>query len=562
MRTSRLISVLAALLSVNPLPAEEPKGKPSPPISLVTSERLRQAEKEPGNWLMYSGQYTGQRHCRLDQINDRNVHALRVKWVRQFPTQIAIETSPLVVDGVMYATLPENELVALDARTGLRYWSYKHPLPRKLAICCGKVNRGVAILGETLYMGTLDGHLLARDARSGRERWKVEVAPGATGHSITSAPLVVKDMVVTGIAGGEYGIRGFVAAYDARTGKQLWRTYTIPGKGEPDNDTWEGDSWKTGGSPAWVTGAYDPELNLIYWGVGNPGPDWNGEARKGDNLYSDCVLALDADAGRIKAYFQFTPHDVHDWDACQVPVLVDGKIGGKQRKLLLTANRNAFYYVLDRAETLPVKRARDMKGPALMKYYRGLPFAKQTWAEPLLTGDGRPIRKPNTLPSKEGTEVYPDVSGATNWWSPTYSPQTNLFYVMAFDGAGKYYIGKAEHKAGQPFLGGIGTSNSDERTPDPSYRSAVRALDPTTGTLRWEYPVHPKSTSGLLSTQGNLVFGGTAEGDFFALDARSGKELWRLDLGGRVHAAPVSYLVGGKQYVTIAAGSALFTLGL
>jgi alcohol dehydrogenase (cytochrome c) len=392
MTRSRLLAAIAALLFVTPLLAEEPKGKASPPISLVTAERLRQAEKEPGNWLMYSGQYNGQRHCRLDQINDRNVHELRVKWVRQFPTQIVIETSPLVVDGVMYATFPENELVALDAKTGLRYWSYKYPLPKKLAICCGKVNRGVAILGETLYMGTLDGHLLARDARSGRERWKVEVAPGAKGHSITSAPLVVKDMVVTGIAGGEYGIRGFLAAYDARTGKERWRTYTIPGKGEPGNDTWEGDSWKTGGSPTWVTGSYDPDLNLLYWGVGNPGPDWNGEVRLGDNLYSDCVLALDADTGRIKAYFQFTPHDVHDWDACQIPVLVDGQFDGKQRQLVLWANRNAFYYVLDRAETLSVKRARDLQGPELMKYYRGRPFAKQTWAEANLTSDGRPIR--------------------------------------------------------------------------------------------------------------------------------------------------------------------------
>jgi alcohol dehydrogenase (cytochrome c) len=555
------MSVLPARLFVKTLQAAERKDKDAPPISLVTSERLRQAEKEPGNWLMYSGQYNGQRHCRLDQINDRNVHELRVKWVRQFPTQIAIETSPLVIDGVMYATLPENELVALDAKTGLPYWTYKYPLPKRLSICCGKVNRGVAILGDTLYMGTLDGHLLARDARSGKERWKVLVAPGDKGHSITSAPLVVKDMVITGIAGGEFGIRGFLAAYDAKTGKQLWRTYSIPAKGEADNDTWEGDSWKTGGSPTWLTGAYDPELNLIYWGVGNPGPDWNGEVRLGDNLYSDCVLALDADTGKIKAYFQFTPHDVHDWDAAQIPVLVDSKIDGEQRKLMFWANRNAFYYVLDRAETVPVKRAGGLSGPDQLKYYLGLPYAKQTWAEPKLLADGRPIRKPNTMPSKEGTEVYPDLSGGTNWWSPTYSPQTNLFYVMAFDGAGKYYIGKAEYKEGKPFTGGIGTTTEYDSAPNPNYKSAVRALDPTTGKLVWEYIIRPRSTSGLLSTQGNLVFGGTAEGDFYALDARTGKELWRLDLGGRVHAAPVSYLVDGKQYVTIAAGSALFTFG-
>jgi alcohol dehydrogenase (cytochrome c) len=284
--------------------------------------------------------------------------------------------------------------------------------------------------------------------------------------------------------------------------------------------------------------------------------------RKGDNLYSDCVLALDADTGQIKAYFQFTPWDVHDWDACQIPVLVDGKIDGKQRKLICWANRNAFYYVLDREQTDPAKRAGDLKGPEKLKYYLGRPFAKQTWAEPALTAEGRPIRKPNTLPSKEGTEVYPDLGGGTNWWSPTYSPKTNLFYVMAFDGAGKYYIGKAEYKEGQAYLGGIGTTGDYDAFPNPNYKSAVRALEPTTGKLVWEYPVQPRASSGLLSTQGNLVFGGTGEGNFFALDARTGKELWRLDLGGRVHAAPVSYVVDGKQYVTIAAGSALFTFGL
>ena len=513
----------------------------------VTYERILRAEEDAGNWLTYSGQYTSQRFSRLEQINTENVHQLRVKWIRQFDISELFETTPLVVDGLMFLTLPESKVWSLDAKTGLPYWEYEHELPRKLSICCGKINRGVAILGDTLYLGTLDAQLVALDSRTGNVAWTVEVGQPGQGHSMTGAPLAVKDMVITGIAGGEYGIRGFLDAYDARTGKRLWRTHTIPGPGEKGNDTWEGDSWKVGGSPTWMTGSFDPELNLIYWGVGNPGPDWNGEVRKGDNLYSDCVLALDADTGKIKWHFQFTPHDVHDWDACQVPVLIDADYQGTPRKLLLWGNRNAFYYVLDRESG---------------EYLQGRAFAKQTWAKEL-DRTGRPIRVPGMMPSKEGTLVFPDISGAANWWSPTYSPQTHLFYLMAFDGAATYYLGEEPvHRPGTPFTGGIGTFHDFDDFLNPDYVSAVRALDPTTGERVWEYRVQPKSMSGLVSTAGDLVFGGTAKGNFFALDARSGKELWRLDLGGRIHAAPMTYMVDGKQYVSIAAGSALFTFGL
>jgi alcohol dehydrogenase (cytochrome c) len=248
------------------------------------------------------------------------VAQLKVKWIKQFPISELFESSPLVIDGVMFVTLPESKLVALDARTGLKYWEYAYDLPTQLALCCGKINRGVAALGETLYMGTLDAHLVAIDLKSGNEKWRKRVGDGSDGYSITGAPLVVKDMVITGVGGGEYGIRGFIDAYDARTGEHRWRRYTIPGPGEPGHETWEGDSWKIGGSPSWMTGSYDPQLDLVYWGVGNPGPDWNGKVREGDNLYSDCVLALDPNTGEIKWHFQFTPHDVHDWDACQIPI--------------------------------------------------------------------------------------------------------------------------------------------------------------------------------------------------------------------------------------------------
>ena len=512
----------------------------------VTYERLVNAAQEPQNWLMYSGQYNGQRFSRLKQLDDGNVENLKVKWVRQFRSFEKFETSPLVVDGMMYGTLPRNEVFALDAKTGIQYWKYRHPLPEKLAVCCGQVNRGLAMLGDTLYMGTLDARLVALDAKSGRVLWNVKVADSETGFAITSAPLVVKDMVITGVAGGEFGIRGFVDAYDAQTGERRWRTHTIPGLDEPGNDTWEGDSWKTGGSPTWLTGAFDPELNLLYWGTGNPGPDWNGEVRAGDNLYSDCVLALDVDSGKLQWHFQFTPHDVHDWDACQIPVLINAEVDSQPRKLLIWCNRNAFYYVLDResGEFLLAKE-----------------YAKQTWAE-YIDDEGRPKRLPNTLPSKEGTLVYPDLHGATNWYSPSYSPQTRLHYVVAFDGAGEYFIADAKYEPGEWFLGGFGTQTGEEDFPNSEYTSAVRALDPVTGEQVWEYRMQPRSKSGLLSTAGNLLFGGTVRGSFFALNAKTGHELWRLDLGDRVYAAPVTYLVDGKQHVTIAAGNALFTFGL
>jgi alcohol dehydrogenase (cytochrome c) len=513
----------------------------------VTYEQILNAEKNSGNWLTYSGQYNGQRFSRLDRITTDNVGELGVKWIRQFRMTENFETTPLVVDGVMFMTLPENGVLALDAKSGLPFWTYQHQLPKQLAACCGKVNRGVAILGETLYTGTLDAKLVALDSRSGNVRWTKAVGDPKKGHSITGAPLIVKDMVITGIAGGEYGIRGFLDAYDARTGRRRWRTHTIPAAGDPGNETWEAESWKIGGSPTWMTGAYDPELNLLYWGVGNPGPDWNGEVRKGDNLYSDCVLAIDPDTGTIKWHFQFTPHDVHDWDSCQIPVLVDAEYDGQPRKLMLWGNRNAFYYVLDR-ETGEFLHANE--------------FAKQTWATKI-DDTGRPIRRPGMFPSVEGVLVYPDVSGATNWWSPTYSPHTGLFYVMSFDGAATYFLGEDPvYIEGKPFVGGIGTSNDYEQYPNPEYVSAVRALDATTGERKWEYEVQTKSTSGLLSTAGNLVFGGTRYGNFFALNATTGEELWHLDIGGWVHAAPMTYLVDGKQYVTIAAGSALFTFGL
>ena len=532
--------VLIGFLAAAPLSAAGQNDAPS--FRPVTWERLLNAADEPQNWLMYSGTLDSQRFSGLDQISTGNVSDLQLKWAYQIPQLDRAETTPLVVDGIMFITEAPSNLVAVDAATGRQFWRYDHELPDDLKICCGRNNRGVAILDETLYMSTLDAHLVAIDARTGNLMWNREVADHAAGYSKTAAPLIVKDQVVTGIAGGEYGIRGFLDSYDAATGELEWRTNTIPGPDHPDNQTWAGDSWRTGGSPTWITGAYDPDLDLVYWGTGNPGPDWNGDVRMGDNLYADSALALNANTGEMQWYFQFTPHDVHDWDAIQVPILGDLEWNGGIRKVMMWANRNAFFYTLDR-ET----------GEFLV----GEPFARQTWAEGL-DSTGRPIRVPDTFPTVEGTVVSPPVGGGTNWFSPSYSPQTELFYVQAHDSEASFFIRDDEYKEGEIFLGG----GSQSTGPMDNSTSAIRAIDPRTGDRRWEYLIQPRSTAGILSTAGGLVFSGSVDGYFFALDAASGEELWHIAVGRQVHAAPISFAVDGTQYVTIAAGNVVYTFAL
>jgi alcohol dehydrogenase (cytochrome c) len=508
----------------------------------VPYERIRRSESEPGNWLTYSGNYQGHRHSLLAQINPGNVARLKPAWVYQVEEPGKFETSPIVVDGVLYITERPHVVTALDGRTGRPLWSYRRTPPKDIRSCCGSINRGLAVLGDALFLGTMDAHLVALDLRTGKERWDVTVADYKLGHAITVAPLAVKDKVIVGISGGEFGIRGFLDAYEASTGKQCWRLWTVPGLGEPGQETWEGESWKTGGAPTWVTGSYDPELNLIYWGTGNPGPDWNGDEREGDNLYSDSLLAVDADSGKLRWYFQFTPHDVHDWDSNQVPVLIDAMVNGRARKLVVQANRNAFYYVLDRATG---------------EFLSGTPYVKQTWARGL-DARGRPIRLPNTEPTPEGTLVYPGLGGGTNWFSPSYSPSTRIFYVQAQENyAQVYYKLKGSYEPGELFEGG-GARNVAGVEP----YGTVKALESETGKLRWEFKLHSPSSGGVLSTAGGLVFGGNREGWFFGLNAESGKPLWRFQTGGEIGANPISFLVDQKQHIAIAAGQALFVFAL
>lgn len=524
--------------------AQETESQPgaTPSFSPVTWERLLNAADEPENWLMYSGTLDSQHFTGLDQVHNRNVSDLELKWAYQIPQLDRAETVPVVVDGVMFITEAPSNVVAVDAATGRQYWRYNHELPDDLRICCGRNNRGVAILGETLYMSTLDAHLVAIDARSGNLVWDKELADYRAGYSKTAAPLIVKDEVVTGMAGGEYGVRGFIDSYNAESGELEWRADTIPGPDHPDNQTWAGDSWRTGGAATWITGAYDPDLDLVYWGTGNPGPDWNGDVRMGDNLYSDSALAINHDTGAMEWYFQFTPHDVHDWDAIQVPILADLEMDGEMRKVMMWANRNAFFYTIDR-----------VTGEFLV----GKPFAKQTWAEGL-DSNGRPIRIPGTFPTAEGTTVSPSVGGATNWFSPAYSPRTELFYVQAYDGEDIFYKRDEDYVEGDQFTGGGG----QRPLPIDNYQSAIRAIDPRTGNLRWEYEIQPRSTAGIMATAGDLVFSGSIDGYFFALDAVSGDELWHMNVGRMVHSSPMSYAVDGQQYITIAAGNVVYTFGL
>ena len=512
-----------------------------PLAAQVSPERIRNSKAEPGNWLTYSGNYAAHRFSPLDQITDRNVSRLKPVWSYQVSSLQKFETTPVVVDGVMYISEPPSHVTALDPHTGRTFWKYRRTIPDDVRVCCGQVNRGVAVLGDLVFVGTVDAHLVALHAKTGAVQWDVPVADYKAGYSITAAPLAIKDKIVVGMAGGEYGVRGFLDAYEARTGKLAWRFWTVPAKSERGNETWAGDSWKTGSAATWVTGAYDPESNLIYWGTGNPGPDWNGDVREGDNLYSDSLLALDADSGTLKWHFQFTPHDVHDWDSTEVPVLVDGEVRGSKRKLVVFANRNAFYYVLDRTTG---------------EFLSGKPFAKQTWAKGL-NDQGRPMPLPNTTPTVEGAPVWPGVAGAANWYSPSYHPGTGLIYVAAREAGSVYFIGDPDYQKGEQFNGGGFRS-----VPGGEEWGAVRALDPATGSVVWEYKLFSPLWSGLLSTAGSLVFGSTTEGQVFALHAKTGQPLWRYQTGGMGRSNPMSYSVDGRQFVAVTMGNALYVFGL
>jgi alcohol dehydrogenase (cytochrome c) len=531
----------------------------------VTHERMLHADREPQNWLTYSGGYASMRYSELTQINRDNVKGLQLKWVHVFDTPKKIENTPLVVDGVMY-TGDVNQIEAVDAVTGRTYWTLRHTVdPRGVFVL--PMLKGLAISGDKLFWATLDGHLIAVNIKDGQPIWDTVVAVWQKGYQLNVAPLVVKDKVILGPATNEEGANCWVAAFDSKTGKELWRFNATPSPGEPGNDTWPATSWKHGGGSIWVTGSYDPETNLTYWGTGNPNPGWNGDPRSpGDNLYTDSVLALDADTGKLKWYYQFTPNDEFDWDAVEIPVLADITWEGKPRKVMLWSNRNGFFYVLDRTTG---------------KFLLGKAFVKQNWNIGF-NENGRPIKAPDFKATVEGTFIQPGVQGGTNWYSPSYSPRTGLFYVSSWQNGsqisakapavwveGERYtgVGHPAHPApARPNRGGgLATGNYGNsaafKTEAEGYGATI-AIDPQTGDKKWEFKMVDFTETGVLSTASDILFSGGREGNFFALDARTGEPLWKVGLGGSVASGPMTYSVDGHQYVGVCAGNVLYVFGL
>jgi alcohol dehydrogenase (cytochrome c) len=545
--------------------------------STVGYDRLLKAIGEPQNWLTYGGDYFSNHYSGLNQITSANARNVNLAWVYQSAVAGSWESTPLVVDGIMYVTQRPNDVVALDAATGRVFWIYHYENSGEIRVCCGANNRGVAVLGDRVFMGTLDAHLVAIDAKSGRLLWNTKVADSKAGYSVTVAPLAVKDRVIIGMGGGEFGIRGFIAAFDAATGKEVWKFHTIPGPGEPGHETWEDcppnsasycdpEAWKHGSGSVWVTGSFDPGLNLTYWGVGNIGPDYNPEQRPGDGLYTASVVALDADTGKLRWHYQFTPHDRYDYDSVQVPVLADITWRGAPLKAMLWANRNGNFYVLDRATG---------------KFLMGKPFVKVNWMSGF-DDKGKPIQ----TPQPEGMPTYPAVQGGTNWYSPSYSPRTHLMYISAWQDQGELFGSTpVVYKEGSGFGGGnlhpfVPSADSPtkgipgapsipnlRRGPinnwtDVAGHGEVLAIDPNTGEARWRFRMTDVTDTGIVTTASDVLFTGGREGYLQILDARNGALLWKTNLGAQMLNNPITYMVNGRQYVAAMAGLSLFAFAL
>ena len=502
----------------------------------------RLAKNEPQNWATYWGDFKGHHFSELNQINTKNVAALAARWIAPLPGPSTLEATPIVVDGIMYMAGSPGTVYALDARTGQQLWAFTRAQDVKNPYQINPFNRGVAVLDGRVFIGTLDDNLIALDAHTGRELWEKRLGDTMLGYTITGAPLAIKDKVIVGVASGEAGIRGWIKAFDPATGKELWDFEPVPGPGEKGNETWAGDSWKYGGAAAWLTASYDPETNTIITGTGNPVPDYNADLRKGDNLYSDCVIGLDADTGKLKWYYQFTPNDPHDWDSTQDMILADQVIAGKPRKLVLHADRNGFFYVIDRTNG---------------KFLFAKPFVRQTWNQGF-DKDGRPIIDPKSNATITGNPVFPAVGG-TNFQAPSYDKNRKLMFLTYGDSQGFAISAPAVNEPGHEYLGrGTGTP-----PPAPPAEQGIAAIDTTTGKVRWKFPLMQGSLqAGVLATRGGVVFGATAEGQFIALDGMSGKPLWNFRIGQRMTASPVSYAVNGQQYVAIAAGNQVFSFAL
>jgi alcohol dehydrogenase (cytochrome c) len=537
----RGLTALASLIfGLTPLAARQVNQS-----EIVVDVKTEELNVQPvaANWLSYNGDYTGQRFSSLDQINQTNVSQLRAAWVFHAPDSRDMEVTPVVVNGLMLVTAA-NDVLALDAQTGRIVWHYSRPVSEGLIDDAAQHHsRGVGVWKSHIYAETDNAHLFCLDSRSGNLLWDVAYAEGNKNYGATSAPLVVKDKVIVGTSGGDDGVRGFVAAYEAASGKLAWRFWTIPGPGEPGSESWPGELYKHGGGTTWMPGTYDPQLNSLYWDTSNPAPDFDGAVRPGDDLYTDCVLALDPDTGKLKWHFQFTPHDLFDYDATETPVLIDTIYRGTPRKLLVQANRNGFLYVLDRTDGQFLSAVRFVD--------------KLNWASGI-DPQGRPIRT-NVQPTENGTRTCPGFAGATNWFSPSYHPASKLFFFVANEDCTVYLLKPENFKEGRTYYAtGARHSSTDHG------QKILLAFDLEADKPAWRYVQAGEgySSAGTMTTAGDLLFFGDNAQSFEAVDPRSGKPLWHFNTGQSIHASPMSYAVLGKQYVTIAAGSDLFSFAL
>ena len=511
----------------------------------IDSKRLIEAANEPENWMTYSGTYNAWRYSPLDQINRKNVDRLVPVWV--FQTGIVdggFSCTPLVADGVMYITSPWNRVFALDAVTGKELWHYYYPVPKEFGLLYGPWNRGVALGHGLVYMGTIDNHLLALDAETGEEVWKVEIEDvDQCGCNITGAPLVVKDKVIVGVTAGDSAHRGYLNAFNAKTGRHAWRFWTIPAPGVEGNETWNGDSWKYGGGSTWMTGSYDADLNLLYWGVGNPAADFYGEDREGDNLYTDSIVALDPDSGELKWYHQEIPHDVWDWDAAYECVLLDLKVEGVKRKLLVNPNKGGYTWVMDRTNG---------------EFINAWPLAENiNWISGI---DSKGQLLDRLEPAVgEQTIICPSIGGGRSWNHAAYSPKTGLFYTTGIEWCQNLTVQEEKPKPGEVFMGGLFELR---RTPEGEAWGHFDAYDPVSGKKKWSYRSKYPLLASAVATGGNLVFTGDPEGDFFALDAVTGKKVWSFNTGSGHRGSPMTYAVDGKQYIAVPAGWGSAVAGL
>ena len=510
----------------------------------VNVEHLLNAPSNPEQWLHYGGNYANHRHSPIDDITPDNAASLKVAWAFPTGTSQQFEVSPTVYDGIMYVTTSYNRIFALDAATGEIYWRYDHQQPDDLRLCCGIVNRGAAIAGDLVLMATLDAKLLAFHRLTGEIVWEKTIADYAKGFSATSMPLIVKDMAIIGIAGGEFGVRGFFDAYDVATGALRWRHYTVPAEGEPGAETWAGDSYKTGGAPAWTSGAYDPETDILYWTTGNPSPDWNGDLRAGDNLFSNSLLAVDTDTGERLWHFQFTPHDVWDYDGNTQIFLTQVQRNGEAVKAIVQANRNGYFYTLDRATGT---------------FMGATQYVEQlNWAT--IDANGRPVVDPRANPTEEPDfRVCPgNLGGMNGAFSGALNPDLGLAYIPTIESCQYFQKGIVAFVEGQPFMGGLPIIVDVMNGADYGHLSAI---DIHTGEVRWRHMDAEPMMAGALSTAGGVVFTGNRDGFALALDAATGEVLWKFRMGGGVRSQPVAYRANGKTYVAIGSGNDLTIAG-